>query len=609
MNDETDTPASAPAEPTQPAPPVQAPPAVAPRPRRTNRGARLLIGISVMGVVTLGAATAGLLFFARDGFPGAGVTDDSFLEVSLTRPLSDAPGDVGLVVDPKDFPPLVTEVAANIRRAATDDRIQGLYLELGDTGTGWAGTQELYDAVAAFNASGKPCHAYGETFDNKAYYLASACDNVYIAPAGLMLLNGFSVTTEYYAGTLEKLGVSANFEHVGDFKSAVEPFERTGPSDAASLATNEMLDSLYEQLVAGIAKGRGMDPAQVRAIVDDPPITPEAALAAGLVDGLKYRDEVREGIAGEKRTEIKDYRQVESPLATGPSIAVIHAEGQIISGESGSPLFGGSLVGDRTVTEHLEQVREDADVVAVVLRVNSPGGSGLASDVIWHEIKRTREAGKPVVVSMGDYAASGGYYIAAAADAIVAEPGTLTGSIGVFGGKMNLAGLYEKLGITLHTFQRGQLSGMLSSTSDFSNAERLKFRQFLEGFYEVFLTRVVEGRQMTREEVHAVAQGRVWTGEQALEHRLVDELGGLDVAIARARTLASVAPEDDVGIMRLPKRKTFIDQLVEDMQQASVPAELTLPEVRAAYGRLHALSLVLDGGGVAAMLPGSIEIR
>ncbi|MDP2316098.1 MAG: signal peptide peptidase SppA [Pseudomonadota bacterium] len=581
----------------------------APRPRRSGRGARLLIGISVMGLVTLAAATAGIVFFARDGLPGAGVTEDSFLEIDLGRGLTDAPGDVGFVMDPSDFPPLVTEVAADIRRAAGDPRIKGLYLEIGDVSTGWGATQELHDAIAAFTASGKPCHAYGETFDNKSYFLASACDNVYIAPAGLILLNGFSITTEYYAGTLEKLGVSSNFEHVGDFKSAIEPFQRTGPSEAASIATESMLDSLYAQLTDGIAAGRGLTGDQVRAIVDNPPITPEGALAAGLVDGLKYRDEVREGLAGEERTELNDYHENDSALGARKTIAVVHAEGQIISGESGSPMFGGSMVGDRTIAEMLKEVREDDDVVAVVLRVNSPGGSGLASDAMWHDIKRTREAGKPVVVSMGDYAASGGYYIAAAADAIVAEPGTLTGSIGVFGGKMNLAGLYEKLGITMHTYQRGQLSGLLSSTSDFNDLERAKFREFLEGFYQVFLTRVADGRNMTREQVHEVAQGRVWTGVQAKERGLVDELGGLDVALARARTLADIAEDEDINILRLPKRRTFVDQLLEDLQKAEVPAEMMIPGVRESYGRLFALSRVLEDGGVAAMLPGSLTIE
>jgi protease-4 len=593
-------------EPTVPASAPQQPP----RPRRSGRGARLLIGISIMGLVTLGAATAGLVFFAQQGMGGGGVTENSFLEVDLKGGLTDAPGEGGFVVDPADFPPLVTEVSSGIRRAAADPRIKGLYLEVGDVSNGWAAVQEIHDAVAAFTASGKPCHAYGETFDNKSYYVASACGDVYLAPAGLLLVNGFSVTTEYYKGTLDSVGVHANFEHVGDFKSAVEPFERTGPSDAASLAMDAMLDSLFEQMVNGIATSRKMTPDQVRAIIDNPPITPEGAVASGLVDGLKYRDEVREGLAGEERTQLSDYRESTSPL-TSPkkSIAIIHAEGEIISGESGSPVYGGNMIGDRSMAELFEQVRKDDSVAAVVLRVNSPGGSGLASDAIWHEIKRTREAGKPVVVSMGDYAASGGYYISAAADAIVAEPGTLTGSIGVFGGKMNLAGLYEKIGVTMHTYQRGALAGLLSGTTDFNDVERAKFREFLDSFYQVFLTRVADGRGMTKEAVHEVAQGRVWTGQQALDRKLVDQLGGVDVAMAKARTLANIPEGEEVGILRLPKRKTFIDQIVDDLQKAELPAEASIPEVKKAYGTVYMLGRVLDDGGVAALLPGTITIE
>jgi protease-4 len=557
------------------------------------------------------AAVVGVLVFAQDGFEGlggGGVTDDSFLEVDLTKELSDAPGDVGFVIDPNEFPPLVTEVASAIRRAGKDERIKGLYLEMGDFGLGWAAAQEIRDAIGTYSESGKPCHVYAEGLDNKGYYIASACQTVHMAPAGIFLVNGFNVTTEYYAGTLEKVGVKANFEHVGDFKSAVEPFQRTEPSEAASLAMNEMLDSLYGQLVDGIAQSRKMTPEQVRALLDNPPITPEAAKAAGLVDALDYRDDVRETIAGKERTGLDDYRRGLPSLGAHKTIAVIHAEGQIISGESGSPVFGGTMLGDRTFAEMFEEVREDEDVSAVVLRVNSPGGSGLASDAMWHEIKRTRAAGKPVVVSMGDYAASGGYYISAAADRIVAEPGTLTGSIGVFGGKMNMAGLYDKVGITLFTWQRGQLAGLLSSTTDFNDAERAKFREFLEGFYQTFLDRVSEGRGMTKEAVHAVAQGRVWTGVQAKERGLVDELGGLNVAITEAKTLANIATDEEVEIIRLPRRKTFVDQIVEDMQKSQLPAEMQVPEVREAYGRLYALDQVLADGGVAAMLPATIEI-
>jgi protease-4 len=370
-----------------------------------------------------------------------------------------------------------------------------------------------------------------------------------------------------------------------------------------------LLDSLFTQFVAGVAKGRNLTEDQVRGLVDDPPITPQAAVDAHLVDGLKYRDEVRVDLAGEDRTDIGDYTESGSPFSKNRKIAVVHADGNIVSGESGSPVLGGSFVGDRTFAEHLEQVREDDDVVAVVLRVNSPGGSGLASDEMWHEIERLKAAHKPVVVSMGDYAASGGYYISAPADLIVAQPNTLTGSIGVFGGKMNFAGLFDKAGIRMHTWQRGQLAQLLSSTSDFNDAERAKFRQFLEGFYDQFLTRVSDGRKMSKEDVHAVAQGRVWTGEQAKERKLVDELGGLDLAIQRARELANVPADETLDVLRLPRRKTIVDQLLEDLGKSKAPPEAAIPEIHEALDAVYGLARVLQDGGVAAMLPGTLDVR
>ncbi len=592
-------------EPTEPTPPSISD---ATPPVRRSSGSRLLVYLGVAGLFALGAATVGgMVLASRGATPSA---TKGFLEVKVGGGLSDAPGDVGFAMDPSEFPPVLTELTADVRRAATDEDITGLYLELEGVPLGWAGTQELRDAVAAFSASGKPCHVWAQELDNKGYYLASACTSVHLAPAGLVMVNGLSVTGEYYAGTLAKVGVNANFEHVGDYKSAVEPFLREGPSDAASEATNALLDGLWGQLVAGIAAGRKVAPEKVVAMVDDPPITPQAALDAGWIDALSYRDEVREGIAGEERVKLSKYHR-SAPSGGTKTIAVVHAEGQIVSGESGSPMLGGSMLGDTTFSEMLDEVRENEDVVAVVLRVNSPGGSGLASDNMWHDIERLKAAGKPIVVSMGDYAASGGYYIAANADRIVAEPGTLTGSIGVFGGKMNVAGLYDKVGVKLYTWQRGQLAQLLSPTSDFSEVERAKFRQFLEGFYETFLDRVAKGRGMSRDEVHAVAQGRVWTGEQALERKLVDELGGVDVAIARARELAKVGIDEEVRIQRLPERKTFIEQLISDFEkkdQAAMAPELAVPGVRRALGTLESLDRVLSDGGVAAMLPGTLRV-
>lgn len=588
-----------------------------PPPRRS--GTRVLVIVTVLGVLTIGAGIAGTAWLAMGDF-GGDVTEHSFLEVDLTQPITDAPTDAGFVVDPADFPPLLTEVTADIRRAATDDRITGLYLEVSGGVGGWAATEEMRDAILAFKDSGKPCYAWSEGYDNKGYYLASACGQVFLAPAGIMMVNGFSVTTEYYLGTFEKLGVHADFEHVGDFKTAVEPLQRSAPSDAAVLAMDQMLDSLYDQFLSGVATSRGITVDAARALVDAAPVTPQQALDAKLVDGLKFRDEVRDDMAGKERTTLADYHSAPAPFSTGRYVAVVHAEGEIIDGESGSPMFGGQKLGDRSFSKVLDEIREDPDAVAVVLRVNSPGGSGLASDNMWHDIERVKAAGKPVVVSMGDYAASGGYYIASGANRIIAEPGTLTGSIGVFGGKINVAGLYDKVGITLHTWKRGQLAGMLDANSDFNDVERARFRDFLSSFYDQFLTRVATGRQMDKAAVHEVAQGRVWTGAQAKERGLVDELGGLDVAIEAALGLASVSEAEDVGVVRFPKRKTFAEQLMEALdssagasasESAAVQAAVAgvSPEVARSLARLELLRQVLDDGGVAAMLPATIDVR
>jgi protease-4 len=548
--------------------------------------------------------TAGLVLLAREEFAPS-VETDSFLEVTINGGIGDAPQEGGLFMDPSDFPPLATEVAAGIRDAAEDSRIKGLYLEIDGVGLGWGSTQELRDALVAFTASGKPCYAYAPSFDNKSYYLATGCKEIYLPPAGVSLVTGLSVTTEYYAGIFEKLGVQANFEHVGDFKSAVEPYTRPGPSEPAIEATSMLMGSLYDQLIAGIASGRGMEIDAARALVENPPITAPDALAAGLINGLKYRDEV-EDLIGENRTTIEDYigSQGSGLSLSSKKIAVIHAEGAIVDGESGQPFFGGRMVGDRTLGEYFEEARENEDVVAVVLRVNSPGGSGSASDMIWRDVERVQASGKPVVVSMGDYAASGGYYISAGADKIIAQPGTITGSIGVFGGKINIKGIYDQLGITTYTWKKGEMSGLFSEIENFSDPERAKFRSFLEGFYDVFLIRVADGRHMSKEAVHTVAQGRVWTGEQALERGLVDELGGLDLAIERAKELASVS--GDIEITRLPRQKTLMEQLVEDFEGGN--ASINLPGVKEAIGEAFMLERVLSGG-VAALLPGHLEIK
>lgn len=606
-----------------------------------GKSRRLLVVVAIVGLIVMVAVTvAAAILVSSDGLGTS--SEPRWLHVEIASDIGDGPGSEGLVMDARDLPPLSSELARAITDAATDEQVAGIFLEIESVGMGWAQTQAVRRALLTFQEAGKPCVAWAPALTNREYYLASACAEVHLAPAGLFFVNGLSVTQSYYAGTFEKIGVTANFEHVGDYKSAIEPYQRTGPSDAASEAMNMLLDGLFQQLVDGVAEGREMQADAVRALIEDPPLTPDLALAAGMIDHLSYRDEVLrrvlegealpddEEIAGKEAApaedaavdeeeepdeedllSLKDFLEQRRADWTrgGDEIAVVYAEGQIIDGESGDELFGGQMIGDITLRKTLEKLRKDEDVVAVVLRVNSPGGSGSASDAIWRAVERVKEK-KPVVVSMGDYAASGGYYIAAGASYIFAEPGTLTGSIGVFGGKLVLGGTMEKLGITTHTYERGAYASLLSTTRDFSEPDRAKFRSFLEAFYQTFLDRAARGRGMTKEDVHTVAQGRVWTGQQALERKLVDELGGVDEAIAKAIALAEV-PAEEVSIVRLPERKGFIDQLLADLQNpnAALHPALASPELREAAETGLMLERVLGGNGVAAMLPGRLEIE
>ncbi|MBL8614708.1 MAG: signal peptide peptidase SppA [Deltaproteobacteria bacterium] len=591
------------------------------RPRPAPRGqGRLLLVVGLLGAALVAAAGASVAVLVGAETPAL-QSDPAWLEVKLAGALADAPGGEGLLADPADLPPLQTELVSAIRHAATDDEVKGLYLQIGGLDMGWASLQELRSAVQAFEAAGKPCIAWASAYTTREYYLATGCSRVELAPAGLFFVNGMSTTQMYFGETFKRYGVTANFEHVGDFKSAVEPYERTGPSEAAQQATDALLDSIYAQLLAGISEGRKIDGPAAQAVLDDPPMTPEDAKARGLVDALRYPDEVLAEVGGDDRTKLKAYlRARRSEWSSGlDEIAVIYAEGAIIDGSGGQDMFGGRYIGDRSLNKLIREAREDDDIKAVVLRVNSPGGSGSASDAIWRELQLTKQK-KPVVVSMGDYAASGGYYISMGATRIYAEPGTLTGSIGVFGGKLNLAGLYGQLGVQLHTNKRGAFSDLLNPTSDFGDAGREKFRSFLGAFYTTFITKAAEGRGMSTEDLHAVAQGRVWTGEQALERKLIDELGGLDEAVAFAATEAGL---EDYALTRMPERKGFFDALAEELAnpdagETALGGELVGPaalaglpaEGRQAIGALLRLDRVAAAeNGVMAILPGELQLR
>lgn len=598
--------------------------------KRSSRATRVLLALTLAGLVIFVGSVAFIAWIVTSKDTGD-IDENTFAVLKLSGVLGDAPPPPQIFGDPKNIHAVPTEIAAAIRKASTDDRIKGLYLKLEPFGAGWGTLQEIRGALDEFRAAGKPCVAYAEMYDDTSYYLASACNQITMAPGGITMVNGMASTTTYYAGTFEKIGVDPEFEHVGDFKSAIEVYERTGPSEPAAEAMNYLLDDIYDQLIDGIARGRGITPDQARNLIDAAPMSPQDAVQRGLIDVLAYPDaiaarlhEVSEDGWHEKLAEpvtdamregledkftsldevVKDVRA--NHASKDNQIAVIHAEGTILSGEAEGGLFGGNVLADKTFRAWLREIRKDDSVKAIVLRVSSPGGSGLASDMMWRELKLAQEDGLPIVVSMADYAASGGYYIAAPADWIVAQPGTITGSIGVFGGKFNLGGMYEKLGMTSHTYRHGELSTLFASNEGFSDAGRATYRRFLGDFYETFLNRVGTGRNLDRDAVHAIAQGRVWTGRQALDRKLVDELGGLDAALAKAAELAKLE-DDSWGVKRWPRQKDLFELIMEDLEgTSSSRVQIDLGLLGVAQEELEHLQLLeeLASEGPIVLLPG-----
>ena len=581
-----------------------------------SKGTRLLLWITGLGALIFMAAAAAIGLIVLADLPSLD-QDEVWVDMELAGPISDGPRPDSVIVDPESIPLTVHDVAATLHHIAKDENVAGIAVELNRPSMGLAQAAEIRDGLQAIVDSGKECTVWSKTYENLTWYLASPC-TLNLHPEGVPMAIGLKVSTTYYAGTLEKLGVSGDFERVGTYKSAIETYENTGPSEPSIEMYETLLDSLDQAFVLAIAEGRKMDERDVRALVDDPPVTAKTALDRGMVDALSYKDEWEDALPEDRRSFRQAHQAVTSDWhGFGPEVAVVHLQGTIVDGSSTSGgLFGGSAIGDDTVVQQLEELQEDDGVVAVVLRIDSPGGSALASDVMWRAIQEL-DAEKPVVASMGGYAASGGYYMAMAARHIVAQPTTVTGSIGVFGGKMALGGLYEKMGITTWTSQRGALANLYNTTQPFTDPERAKIRERIEAFYDTFVTKAADSRGMTWDELDAVAGGRVWTGYQASEVGLVDELGGLELAIERALEQVELEEGQHVGRRVLPRRSTLMEALLDGLNEQQVEApelveleEVLGPELTAELEAAHRLDQVLsNSGGVAAMLPERVVVQ
>jgi protease IV len=464
----------------------------------------------------------------------------------------------------------------SLRKATRDPRIATVILMPGSLELPfWAKVQELRDAVVEFRKSGKTVVAFLEFGGDREYYLASAADRVFLLPTSPLDLRGVASYEIFLRGTLDKIGAYPDFRNIGEYKTAVNQLTEKSMTPAHREMSESLNRDMYEQLVRGIAAARRKTEPEIRALLDQGPFLPEDALRAGLVDDLAYEDQLDDRVPqlkgsadGVRRIEDVEYRRVSlrsAGVRPRSRIAVVYAVGVITSGTSGIDPVNGAVAGSETIVDQIRRVREDDSVKAIVLRVDSPGGSSTASDVIWRELMITRDQkpSRPLVVSMSDLAASGGYYIAMPGQWIVAQPATLTGSIGIYTGKMVTGGTLGKLGITTETVKSGRNADMYSPMTQFSPEQRAKIDEFNQGFYDQFVEKVAAARHTTPERIDAIAQGRVWTGQQAKEIGLVDELGGLDAAIAVAKQRARIPADEDVELAIYPPRRSFYEALAE----------------------------------------------
>ena len=515
------------------------------------------------------------------------VPDRVVLELNLEQPLMETMPDDPLAQLALRDKQALRDITDALQAARTDKRVLGLVARIGTAPLGMAQIQELRDAISAFRATGKFAIAYAETFGeagsgNHGYYLASAFEEILLQPSGDVGLVGLRAESMFVRGLLDKLGVIPRMDHRKEYKNAMNMLTETRYTAAHREATQAIIDSAFSQIVRGIAHGRGLEEARVRALIDRGPFLGPQALEAGLVDALAYRDEVltrvgaRTGDKAELLFANHYLRRAGRPHQTGRNaVALIYGVGAVTRGTSNYDAgFGGVTMGSDTVAAAFRAAVEDEDVKAIVFRIDSPGGSYVASDTIWRETVRAREAGKPVIASMGNVAGSGGYFVAMAADKIVAQPATITGSIGVLAGKALTSGLWDKLGISWDAVQTSANANLWSGLSDYSPAQWQQFQGWLDRIYEDFTGKVANGRKLPLEEVLKVAKGRVWTGEDAKAHGLVDELGGMETALRLARQAAGLPEDEAVRLQLYPKPRTLLEALTGEGPERSG----TLPE-------------------------------
>lgn len=510
----------------------------------------------------------------------------------------------------------LTDILETLKNAKENDNIKGIYMELSNPSAGMATMSTVRAALEDFKSDGKFIVAYGNSYTQGEYYMASVADKIYLNPAGGLQMSGFAAQIPFFKDMLDRWGIKAQVFYAGKFKSATEPFRRKNMSEENRLQVREYMGENYDMFLADMAKSRGKSASELKKISDELLIRrAEDAVSYGLVDQLAYKDEVltdlRDRLGLEKDDKIEGLSlkkfhkgmKKKTNFKIKDKIAVVYAEGNIVDGQGESGSIGGDRYG-----KMIRKIREDDKIKAIVLRVNSGGGSGLASEVIWRELVKAKEDGKNVVVSMGDVAASGGYYIACEGDKVFAEPNTITGSIGVFGLLPSLDKFMEReVGITFDTVKTGKYAVLGSPFYEINSQEGAIIQQSVDDFYDYFLKRVADGREMTKEQVNEIAQGRVWTGKKAKELGLVDELGGLNDAITAAAELAEL---EDYRIKEYPQTKDPVQQFIDKLSgKETTKAALKAEMGEELYQYYEYAKEIKNMKGVQARLPYRIHIK
>lgn len=591
----------------------------------------LLIGL-VLIMLFFGFLAALGSAFSLEG-KATSVPENSVLRIALDQAVVDRGREDGLNLDFGPFKGTakmgLNDILENIEKAKHDDRIKGIFLDLGVVDAGFTTVKEVRDKLEEFKSeSGKPVVAFADVYTQKTYFLASVADQVQLVPQGDLDMRGLQSEMMFFTGLFEKLGIDIQFIRGSDnkFKSFGEAFTRKDMSPANKLQVSTLLNGIWSNYIADVGEQRNMDPTTLDAIAEGMLVRKaEDAVTQGLVDSLIYRDQVLANLKGTmgldtdkdiKFVELSDYTKAYVPKVKvekdagkvasteRAKIAVVYAQGDIVDGEGEDGQVGGT-----TLSAAIRKARKDSTVKAIVLRVNSPGGSGLASDVIWREVALAK-AVKPVVVSMGDVAASGGYYISCAADKIYAEPTTITGSIGVFGMIPNMKGFFnDKLGLTFDGVQTHKYAGMMTVTRPLTAEEKGIIQGFIDRFYATFTERVAQGRNLPVAQVDSIGQGRVWTGADAKRIGLVDEMGGLEAATAEAARMAGLE-KGEFRKVGYPEQKDFFHELLKSLNvqaRSWVATEAFGTDVELLH-RFEQVRQARTMTGVQARMPFDIEV-